>query len=188
MKIHFELLTKIARRISSYSLRLFDLTINRAFCGIIVEEICGDFWNYRNSLRGGQLRQIIYDRYMNSNHFFIGAKAQFAETPVLPHGLNGIHISSLARIGKNVTIFQQVTIGSNSIPGHSKFGAPTIGDNVYIGAGAKIIGNITIGDNCRIGANAVVVKDMPPNTVAVSAPTRLIHSNIKLENEFNPIL
>ena len=124
---------------------------------------------------------------MNENHFFIGKKAKFEDIPVLPHGLNGIHISSMARLGKNVTIFQQVIIGSNSIPGHKYFGAPVIGDNVYIGAGAKIIGKVIIGDNCRIGANAVVVKDMSPNTIAVSVPTRFIHSKNILENNFNPI-
>ena len=124
---------------------------------------------------------------MNKNHFFIGEGALFRDTPVLPHGLNGIHISSKAVIGSNVTIFHQVTIGSNTIQGHKRYGSPAIGDNVYIGAGAKIIGNVTIGENCRIGANAVVVKDMEPNTVAVSAPTRFIKSSRYLTNVFIPL-
>ncbi len=57
-----------------------------------------------------------------------------------------------------------------------------------IGAGAKIIGNVFIGNNCRIGANCVVVKDMPPNTVAVLSPTRFIMKEEMMENNFSGIL
>ena len=62
-------------------------------------------------------------------------------------------------------------------------GSPHIGNNVYIGAGAKIIGGITVGDNCRIGANAVVYEDMPPNSVAVCAPTRILQKG-QLDNTY----
>ena len=71
-----------------------------------------------------------------------------------------------------------------SLKGHPRSGSPTIGNNVYIGAGAKIIGNVTIGDNCRIGANCVVVKDMPANRTAVAASTRFIYSDSVNDNEF----
>lgn len=152
----------------------------------IVDTIYGGFWNYRNSLRGGVVRDAIYNSYMERNHFFIGEKAQFDSEPILPHGINGIHISSHAIIGKNVVIFHHVTIGSNTILGR-RYGSPIIGNNVYIGCGAKIIGKVSVGDNCRIGANAVVVKDMKPNTIAVNAPTRFILSDTKLINDFKPI-
>jgi len=80
----------------------------------------------------------------------------------------GIIISPLARIGINCNISQGVTIG---ISGNGdKRGVPTIGDNVYIGAGAIIIGKITIGNNVRIGANAVVHKDIPDNSTVVVYP------------------
>ncbi|HHX72203.1 MAG TPA: hypothetical protein GX701_04650, partial [Clostridiales bacterium] len=62
-------------------------------------------------------------------------------------------------------------------------GSPVIGDHVYIGAGAKIIGNVKIGNHCRIGANAVVYKDMPDHSVAVCAPTRIIQKEA-LDNRF----
>ena len=77
-------------------------------------------------------------------------------------------------IGKNVTIMQGVTLGGNI--GKLKKGraAPIIGDNVFIGAGAKILGPVTVGDNCMIGANAVVVKDIPDNSVAVGIPAKVI--------------
>lgn len=78
----------------------------------------------------------------------------------------GIVISSKAKIGDNCVIMQ----------GKSK-GVPTIGNNVYIGAGAKIIGGITIGDNAAIGANAVVTKDVPVNGVASGIPAEVVSMN-----------
>ena len=98
--------------------------------------------------------------------------AKFASKPNLPHRLNGIIISHYAKIGKNCTILQQVTIAQDE---NNK--SATIGDNVLIGAGAKIIGNVTIGDNVKIGANAVIVKDIPSNCTAVGVPARIIPHN-----------
>lgn len=99
----------------------------------------------------------------------LGAGAQFASPPILFHHLNGIIISHYARFGKNVTIFQQVTVteGPNQT-------SDTIGDNVVIGAGAKILGAVHIGDGAKIGANAVVVSDVPAYATAVGVPARII--------------
>lgn len=99
----------------------------------------------------------------------LNSGAIFATPPNLPHYLNGIFISHYAIIGKNCTIYQQVTIsqGPNNEP-------TIIGDNVVIGAGAKIIGSVKIGDNVKIGANAVVVDDIPSNSIAVGVPARVI--------------
>jgi serine O-acetyltransferase len=86
----------------------------------------------------------------------------------LPHP-NGVIIHGDAVVGKNCMIMQQVTIGM--------IGAgevPRVGNDVYIGAGAKIIGAVTIGDGSRVGANAVVLRDIPPNHTAVGNPARLI--------------
>ena len=74
----------------------------------------------------------------------------------------GIIVSHNAAIGSNCTIFHQVTIGEG------KDGAPVIGDNVLIGAGAKIIGNVKIGANSKIGVNAVVVHDVPENSIVTA--------------------
>ena len=98
----------------------------------------------------------------------LGYGATFKEIPKLPHGIRGIYISHNAVIGKNCTIFQQVTIGEG------KGGAPKIGDNCYIGAGAKVIGNITIGDNVKIGAGCVVFEDIPDNSTVVMQKPRVI--------------
>ena len=99
----------------------------------------------------------------------IGYGAKFETPPKLPHGLYGIIVSHNAVIGSNCTIFHQVTIGEG------KGGAPTIGDNVLIGAGAKIIGNVTVGSNSKIGVNAVVVHDVPENSI-VTAPEGIVHT------------
>ena len=125
---------------------------------------------------------IFIIMYLNSLGSYIGSGAKFMSKPKFPHGLHGIFISSGARIGSNAVIFHQVTIGSNTLGDSTRNGSPTIGDNCYIGAGAKIIGNIKVGDNVRIGANCVVVKDVPDNCVVVSQPARVI---IKEEHQNN---
>ena len=80
----------------------------------------------------------------------------------------GIIISPSAKIGKNLNISQQVTIG---VSGQGeKRGAPVIGDNVYLAPGAKLFGKIKIGNNVKIGANAVIYRDIPDNAVVVLDP------------------
>jgi serine O-acetyltransferase len=110
--------------------------------------------------------------------------AQFASQPCFPHGNKSIFISGAARIGSNAVIFQQVTIGSNTIPGSKGQGAPTIGNNCYIGAGAKIIGGVRIGHNVRIAANAVVYQDVPDDSVVLSGEQRMISGRPGMDNRF----
>lgn len=105
---------------------------------------------------------------------YIGHSSHFAGPPCFPHGLKGIFVAGGAQVGKNCVIFQNVTIGSNPLPDSKTVGAPTIGNNVIIGAGAAIVGNVTVGDNCRIGANTTVSKNIPANCVVVSAASRVI--------------
>ncbi len=128
--------------------------------------------NYPSLIR--RYYQFLYGKYLWKCNAGISVKAKFAGKPNFPHGLCGIFISQEAAIGKNATILQQVTIGSNTISDSKGLGAPTIGDNVYIGAGAKIIGNVHIGDNCMIGANCVVVEDVPDNSTVVLHKPRII--------------
>jgi serine O-acetyltransferase len=128
--------------------------------------------------------RMIYDRLLARQGSWIGYNAVFRGIPCFPHAVSGIFISGDARLGRNVVIFQQVSIGSNTLADGKRRGAPTIGDNVYIGTGARIVGRVTIGDNCRIGANAVVYEDMPPNSVAVQQPTRVIQRDGELDNRF----
>jgi serine O-acetyltransferase len=79
-----------------------------------------------------------------------------------------------------------VTIGSNNLNGSENTGAPVIGDNVYIGAGAKIIGKCKVGNNVRIGANTVVTTDVPDNATVVGVHSRIILHEGILDNKFIP--
>lgn len=101
-----------------------------------------------------------------------------------PHGMAGIFISYGAKVGPGCTIFHQVTIGSNTLPDSRGQGAPVIGRNVYIGAGAKIIGGVTVGDNARIGANAVVTFDVPANATVVLEAPRVLLRDTPRDNTF----
>lgn len=101
----------------------------------------------------------------------IPATAKLGTGIKLEHGGNGIIIYTDVSVGENSTIFQQVTIG---IEPHKKKTGPKIGKNAFIGAGAKIIGDINIGDNVKIGANAVVIRDVPSNVTAVGIPAKYI--------------
>ncbi|MEI8175906.1 MAG: serine O-acetyltransferase EpsC [Candidatus Omnitrophota bacterium] len=86
------------------------------------------------------------------------------------HGM-GVVIGETAVVGDDVLIYQGVTLGGTGLVQGKRH--PTIGSNVVIGGGAKVLGNITIGDNSYIGANAVVLKDVPPNSTVVGVPGRL---------------
>jgi serine O-acetyltransferase len=86
--------------------------------------------------------------------------------------VGGIVVNVTAKIGKNCYLAQGITVGQSSRGDH--MGNPVIGDNVYIGAGAKVIGNIRVGDNVAIGANAVVTKDVPDSAVVVGIPAKVI--------------
>jgi serine O-acetyltransferase len=79
----------------------------------------------------------------------------------------GIVVSGYARFGDNCRIRNGVVVGLGRVEDP---GAPLIGNNVDIGAGAKVLGHITIGDNVLIGANAVVIRDVPANSIAVGVP------------------
>jgi len=104
------------------------------------------------------------------NGCVIGAKAAFGKGFVIMHPV-GVVINSKVSGGENITVESGVVIGDE------KGQAPILGNNVFIGAGAKIIGGITIGDNVKIGANAVVVKDLPSNVTAVGIPAKIINKN-----------
>ncbi|WP_289293173.1 serine O-acetyltransferase [Romboutsia ilealis] len=128
--------------------------------------------NYRKN-KNNKFRNVINKIVciINSCEIPLGTKIEGGLR--MPH-FNGIIINKDSIIGKNCTIYQQVTIGSNELKSQ---GAPIIGDNVYIGAGAKILGNITIGNNVRIGSNAVIVKDIPDNSTVYSKSEIVIRNN-----------
>jgi len=89
----------------------------------------------------------------------------------IDHG-TGVVIGGTAIVGDDVTIYQGVTLGGTSLQRKKRH--PTIGNNVVVGSGAAVLGDITIGDNVKIGANSVVVKDVPPNSTVVGIPGRVV--------------
>ncbi|MGO8672502.1 MAG: serine O-acetyltransferase [Capsulimonadaceae bacterium] len=89
----------------------------------------------------------------------------------IDHGA-GVVIGETAIVGDDVLMYHQVTLGGTSLEKTKRH--PTIGNNVLIGMGAKVLGNITVGDGARIGANAVVTRDVPPNTSVVGVPGRIL--------------
>jgi serine O-acetyltransferase len=90
----------------------------------------------------------------------------------IDHGM-GVVIGETAEVGDNVTLYHGVTLGGTGKDTGKRH--PTIGNNVFIGSGAKILGPIVVGDNVKIGANAVVLKDVPSNCTAVGVPVRIIY-------------
>lgn len=92
------------------------------------------------------------------------------------HGM-GVVIGETTVIGDNVILYQGVTLGGTGLQKGKRH--PTIGNNVVIGCGAKVLGNITVGDNAYIGANAVVVRDVPPNSTIVGVPGRVTRQDGK---------
>jgi serine O-acetyltransferase len=99
------------------------------------------------------------------NGCVIGVKAQFGPGFVLVHPV-GVVINSAVRGGSNVWLESSVVIGDN------RGGVPVLGDDVFVGSGAKVIGGLTIGSGARIGANAVVLHDVPAGATAVGIPAR----------------
>ena len=96
----------------------------------------------------------------------------------IDHG-SGVIIGETAIVGDNVTLYQGVTLGGTGKETGKRH--PTIGDNVMISAGAKIIGSFTVGENSKIGAGSVVLEEVPPNCTVVGVPGRVVkRDNIKI--------
>jgi len=157
----------------------------------LIIRICfGSVWNLKhlcNVSRNHWLKLLlikIYGAYQYQQGSSVAWNASFSGIPCFPHGMKSIFVSGGATIGSNCVIFQQVTIGSNMLAGSLGKGAPQIGNNCYIGAGAKIVGNVRIGNNVRIGANAVVYKDVPENSVVLSGEQRVLSERLNMDNRF----
>lgn len=117
------------------------------------------------------IAMIILQRYKYKYGIDISPKTKIGKGFYIGH-FGGIVINSQAEIGINCNLSQGVTIGMSN-RGKRK-GVAIIGDNVYIGPGAKVVGAVRIGDNVAIGANCVVTKDVPDNAVVVGIPGKVI--------------
>jgi serine O-acetyltransferase len=122
-------------------------------------------WSHRRRL--GPLAMLFNKVNVICCNCIIGRGAEFGPRFVLVHA-TGVVINTGVRGGAGIKIEHQVTIGAE------KRQAPVLGDDVFIGAGAKVIGSIHVGDRARIGANAVVVHDVPADATAVGIPARVV--------------
>ena len=102
--------------------------------------------------------------------------AQIGKDFFIDHGM-GVVIGETTIIGDNVLLYQGVTLGGTGKEKGKRH--PTLGNNIVVGTGAKVLGNINIGDNSYIGANAVVVRDVPPNSTIVGVPGRITRQDGK---------
>jgi len=112
----------------------------------------------------------------HAGRFFTGIEihpgAKIGPGFFIDHGM-GVVIGETAEIGENVTLYHGVTLGGTSWKKEKRH--PTIGNNVVVGAGAKILGPFMVGNNSRIGAGSVVVNEVPPNSVVVGVPGRVTY-------------
>ncbi len=148
------------------------------------------FFNYPGlwALFFYRIANALYKRGLRFIPRFISAIGQFLTTidihpaatigcrVFIDHGV-GVVIGETAIIGDDVLIYQQVTLGGVSTS-HGKR-HPTVENNVVVGAGAKVLGNITLGQGCKVGTNSVVLKDVPPFATAVGIPARIINCDSK---------
>lgn len=116
--------------------------------------------------------------------FFTGIEihpgAQIGKKLFIDHGM-GVVIGETAVIGDNVLIYQDVTLGGTGKDTGKRH--PTIEDNVTIGAGAKVLGNMTIGANTNIGAGSVVIDEVPPNSTVVGVPGRIVQQRVYIQGQ-----
>jgi serine O-acetyltransferase len=129
-------------------------------------------WKHQFYLLGRGLSQ--FGRFLTGIEIHPGA--QIGRRLFIDHGM-GVVIGETTIIGDDVTLYQGVTLGGTGKE-HGKR-HPTIGDNVVIGGGAKILGNIKVGNNCRVGAGSVVTRDVPDDSTVVGVPGHIIFRNGK---------
>jgi len=126
-------------------------------------------WLWRHGLR-------FLARFVSQlARFFTGIEihpgAEIGRRLFIDHGM-GTVIGETAIVGDDVTLYQGVTLGGTGKEKGKRH--PTLGNNISIGSGAKLLGNITIGDNCRVGAGSVVLRNVPPNSTIVGVPGHIV--------------
>lgn len=140
-------------------------------------------WFYRHGML--TIARIISQRARHKTGIEIHPGAQIGEGLFIDHGM-GVVIGETTIIGNNCLLYQGVTLGGTGKDKGKRH--PTLGDNVMVGAGAKVLGPINIGNNVKIAANAVVLKDIPDNCTAVGVPARIAkREGQKVEQDLDQI-
>ncbi len=129
-------------------------------------------WYYRHKMFF--LARAVSQRAVRKTGIEIHPAATIGRRFFIDHG-TGVVIGETAVIGDNVTIYQGVTLGGTGKDTGKRH--PTIGNNVMIGSGAKVLGPFKIGDNSNIAAGAVVLEEIPPDSTAVGVPARVVRRN-----------
>mgnify|MGYP000887234602 CR=1 FL=1 len=142
------------------------------FHAVIMHRIAHWFHNRGLKLIARMISQ--FNRFMTGIEIHPGAK--IGQGLFIDHGM-GVVIGETTEIGDNVTIYQGVTLGGTGKETGKRH--PTIGNNVVISSGAKVLGPFKVGDNSKIGAGAVVLKEVPPNSTAVGVPARVVKKDNK---------
>ena len=143
------------------------LTAYPGIKAILIHRIAHFFW---------KLEMPFIPRYLSDisrelTNIEIHPGAEIGSDFFIDHG-TGVVIGETAKIGNNVTLYSGVVLGGTSLKREKRH--PTLGNDIVVGTGAKILGPITIGNNVKIGANSVVVTDVPPNSVVVGVPGKIV--------------
>lgn len=134
---------------------------------VLWHKLAHGFWRRRLFLLGRLVSH--FGRWLTGIEIHPGAR--IGRRLIIDHGM-GVVIGETAEVGDDVYLYHQVTLGGTTSERGKRH--PTLGNNVIIGAGAKILGNITVGDGARVGANAVVVQAVAPGETVVGIPARPI--------------
>lgn len=127
---------------------------------------------HKHYLKGHFFRaRAISQRALRKTGIEIHPGAKIGKGLFIDHG-SGVVIGETAEIGDNCTIYQNVTLGGTGKETGKRH--PTLGNNVMVGAGARVLGPFKVGDNCKIAANAVVLSEVPPNCTAVGVPAKIV--------------
>ena len=154
------------------------------FHAVLFYRISHWFWIHKMYFPGRLISHI--------GRFFTGIEihpgAVIGRRFFIDHGM-GVVIGETSEIGDNVTIYHGVTLGGTTWKKIKRH--PTIGNNVVIGTGAKVLGPVKVGDNTKIGANSVVVSEIPPNSIVVGIPGKVVfrvegEERIQMDTGFMP--
>ncbi|MCX5798801.1 MAG: serine O-acetyltransferase [Proteobacteria bacterium] len=154
------------------------------FHAVLFYRVARWFWIHKMFLLGRLISHI--------GRFFTGIEihpgARIGRRFFIDHGM-GVVIGETSEIGDNVTLYHGVTLGGTTWKKIKRH--PTIGNNVVVGVGAKILGPVKIGDNTKIGANSVVVDEIPPNSIVVGIPGKVVFrvegdKRIQMDTGFMP--